>query len=329
MCPFRGIEGRPRLFDQEGMRRLILLACLVAAATCAATASASEIVTRDATGVSLKVDAKGYALVSYKAGGALKRTLLWGAVNANAPTRGGKQVAFKRDFSGGWGTFHTKYWATMKNACGRYDGPPLAWAVTACKAPDGSYWALQSWQRMLPNLGETPWKQEQSVWELHLSHWTGELPQLALNVDWSYSGRFHHVFGTYTYGSSGVYGFKSTSSGVPLDDFGRNIYLDTFDSAYGSGWKRENSFLSHAGGGSFCYGFYPHPPYAGYPAGDRPAGHGAKYRATAIGPGVTPDVMWTGTGLPDFDKSNAELVDLESQMNAAQLALGDPKCVHP
>ena len=80
---------------------------------------------------------------------------------------------------------------------GAYDGPPLAWAVTACKAPDDSYWALQSWQRMLPNLGETPWKPGgQSVWELHLSHWTGETAEARnLNVDWSYSGRFHHVFG--------------------------------------------------------------------------------------------------------------------------------------
>ena len=29
-------------------------------------------------------------------------------------------------------------------------------------------------------------------------------------------------------------------------------------SAYGSGWRRENSFLSHHGTGAFCYGFYPH-----------------------------------------------------------------------
>jgi hypothetical protein len=311
---------------RRALSLLVLAGC--AAACCAATASASEIVARDATGVSLKVDAKGYALITYRDAGALRRALMWGAVDASAPKRGGTQVAFKRDFSGGWGTFKTRYWETMKNTCGRYDGPALVWAVTACKAADGSYWALQSWQRMLPNLGLAPWKREQSVWELHLSHWTGELPQLELNTDWSYHGRFHHVFGTYTYDGGGVYGFKSTSSGVPLDTFGRNVYLDTLESAYGTGWKRENSFLSHAGGGSFCYGFYPHKPYAGYPAGDRPAGHGTKYRATAIGPGVTPDVSWSGAGLPDFDKSDAELVGVESDMNALQLALGDPKCAH-
>jgi hypothetical protein len=38
--------------------------------------------------------------------------------------------------------------------------------------------------------------------------------------------------------------------------------------------------------------------------------------------------MWTAVGLPDFDPNDAELVQLESQMNALQLALGDPKCRH-
>ena len=32
-----------------------------------------------------------------------------------------------------------------------------------------------------------------------------------------------------------VFGFRSTPAGVPLDTFGRNIYVDTFDSAYGAG----------------------------------------------------------------------------------------------
>jgi hypothetical protein len=216
----------------------------------------------------------------------------------------------------------------MKATCRPYDGPALPWIVAACKASDGSYWALQSWQRPLPNLGLAPWKPEQAVWELHASHWTGDVAKLDVYLDWSYHGRYHHLFGTLSYLQSGVYGFRSTSSGVPLDDFGRNIYLDTFDSAYGTGWKRENSFLAHTGTGAFCYGFYPHPPYAGYPGGDRPAGNGVKYRATAIGPGVTPDVMWTGTGLPNFDSSNVELVDQESQMNALQLSLGDRQFRH-
>ena len=37
--------------------------------------------------------------------------------------------------------------------CPTYDGPALADLVAACKAPDGSYWAVQSWDRDLPDYG--------------------------------------------------------------------------------------------------------------------------------------------------------------------------------
>src|SRR5579872_55184 len=41
-------------------------------------------------------------------------------------------------------------------SCPKYTGPQLAWMVVACTAPDGSYWAIQSWQRLLPDYGLTP-----------------------------------------------------------------------------------------------------------------------------------------------------------------------------
>ncbi len=117
--------------------------------------------------------------------------------------------------------------------------------MTACTAPDGSYWAVQSWQRMLPNYGLAA-SPAQAVWELRLSHWSGPLPELTVNLNWAYK-KFHHIFGEFTYLGKPVYGFKSTPQGNPLDTFGRNLYVDTFDSAYGPGWKRENSFLMHKG----------------------------------------------------------------------------------
>ena len=72
------------------------------------------------------------------------------------------QVAFKLDYAGGWGKSHTDSWKTFGDRCGAYDGPALAWKVTACKAPDGSYWALQAWQRMLPNYGVAPTRSSRS-----------------------------------------------------------------------------------------------------------------------------------------------------------------------
>ena len=165
--------------------------------------------------------------------------------------------------------------------------------------PDGSHWALQAWQRGLPNLGLEPWKPLQASWELRLSRWQGDLPKLELWTNWAYSRQFHHVFGRLTYLGQPVYGWRSTAKGSPLDSYGRNIYLDTLNSAYGAGWRRENSFLSHKASGTFCYGFYPHDPYPGYPAtGKRPEGKGERYRATVVGPGVLPDVTWEGAAPP-------------------------------
>lgn len=305
----------------------LALGALIAAATLLSppAASASELLDRDAANVSLHVNAKGEALVSYRARGKTRRVLAWGALNAREPSATIKQVSFRLDYAGGWGKYRRDYWKTFANSCRPYDGPELPWLVTACKANDGSYWALQRWQRMLPNLGLTPWLASQRVFELRLSHWRGPLPVLEGYLNWSYR-RYRHFFGRFTYLGRPVHGFKSTSAGVPLDSYGRNVYLDTKDSAYGPGWRRENSFLTHTGTGVFCYGFYEHDPYAGYPAGRRPEGHGSTYRATVIGPGVTPDVMWEGTDPGDYDPRDDAKAELERSMNELQRSFADPSC---
>jgi len=293
------------------LRRLFLLAA-VALCGSASSAAGSQLIDRNANGVGLAVNAKGEALLTYSAGGTTKHVLAWGAVNALAPARVRPQVAFKLDYAGGYGKYHKDYWKTFGDGCGGYDGPPLGWLVKACKAPDGSYWALQAWQRALPNYGVAP-TAAQSVWELHLSHWQGELPVLTIKLDWSYR-RFQHLYGSFVYRGGGVFGFRSTHGGMPLDTYGRNLYLDTFDSSYGGGWKRENSFLTHRSDGTFCYGFYPH---AGHPAGN-----GSKYRATIIGPGVAPDILWQGDALGAYDRT-ADLAANEEQHSPA---FADPVC---
>jgi hypothetical protein len=272
---------------------LLLVAALAAGVLLPASASASELIDRNAGHVTLKVDAKGQALLSYTARGKRWNVLATGAINAIPPTTARKQVEFKLDYSGGWGSQRKMVWKTLKNACRPYDGPELHWLVTACKAADGSYWAVQAWQRMLPNYGLVP-SAKQSVWELRLSHWSGPIAELDVKMNWAYR-TFDHMFGSFTYLGKPVFGYRSKPSGEPLDTFGRNLYLDTFDSAYGSGWKRENSFLMHRGTGAFCYGFYSH--------GSRPVGKGERYRATIIGPGVTPDIYWEGSPLGDYDQA--------------------------
>ena len=130
--------------------RLALLVAAVTVVAVPATASASEIIDRNANNVSLKVAQNGQALVSYTARGKRWNVLAWGAINAIHPTPGSKQIEFKLDYSGGYGTYKRDVWKTFKDACRPYDGPALKWLVTGCTAADGSYWALQSWPRALP-----------------------------------------------------------------------------------------------------------------------------------------------------------------------------------
>ena len=72
------------------------------------------------------------------------------------------------------------------------------------------------------------------------------------------------------------------------------------------------SFLAHNPTGDFCYSVNPH--------GAHPAGKGARYRATVIGPGVTPDVSWVGAAPGAYDKS------MDAVANAAIAQLGDKLC---
>jgi len=280
------------------LRGLVLVSLLLAVGAGAAPAFGSAIIGRNVSRPTLTIDRQGRAHVSYSSGGRRVVLTAWGAINALAPNRARPQV-----------TFQLRYGEGGKGVCLPYDGPPLAWLVKACKAPDGSYWALQSWQRLKPNYGGT-----QGAWELHLSHWRGPPAQLVVYQNWAY-GRYRHFFGRLTYRGRGVYGYTATGQGAPLDGYGRNIYVDTFDSAYGKGWHRENSFLTHHRGhtlGDFCYGFFPH---FGHPTGE-----GTKYRATAEGPGVTPDVMWAASDVGQFDAG------VQRQMQGLERSWGDPKC---
>jgi len=73
-----------------------------------------------------------------------------------------------------------------------------------------------------------------------------------------------------------------------------------------------NSFLAHAPLGGFCYGFYPHGGHLGV----------GRLRATVIGPGVTPDVMWQG----DPPREYSDEADRAADADLASLLRGDPLC---
>ena len=223
----------------------VAISIVLAALAFGSSALGAQLIDRNATGVLLQVSTmgSGEALLSYRAGGKLKRVLVWGAINARPPTKFQKQFKLHVDYAGGWGKYHTLYWKHFVNQCQKYDGPALPNVVTECKAPDGSYWAVQQWPQALPDLGFTPFTAAQSAKWLEISHWTGPIASLTVNTDWVYSGRFQELFGQYMYAGDPVYGYGTTSVGAPTDNYGRLIYLDTFNSVYGKGWRRENSFV--------------------------------------------------------------------------------------
>jgi hypothetical protein len=305
----------------------LVLAALAVAGCLAAGASASNIFSdRDVQKPTLKVNANGIALVEYATRAGLRRRILaWGAVNAqpNVATASGAQTRFTFDYSGGWKSQKSSsYWKTFKNGCKPYDGPQLPFFVFGCKAPDGSYWALQSWQRNLPMRGFEPWTDEQRGFELHLSHWSGELPVLEIHQNWTYGGGLQGFFGRLMYQGQPVFGTRSPSRSVN-DPWARNIYIDAYNSDYGSGWRHDTAINTHPVNGGFCYTFVPQAPPSGYPS-TAPNGNGLgeRYRISVMGPGVTPIVQWEGARLGPFDS----IRHLEARNLFDQILGGDRHC---
>jgi hypothetical protein len=303
--------------------RRLVLASVVTLAVAAPAAHASQLIGRNATGVRITVN-QGQALVTFRSGGTAKHVLASGAVNARPPSQSVPQVKFKVDYSGR---------GFKGGTCKPYTGPALDYMVAACDGPDGSHWMAQSWPQPLPDLGFTPWKATQRAMWLELSHWTGEVPELTVGQDWVYSGRFREIYGQLKFLGVPVYGFKTTRFGVPLGGYGTLIYLDVLNApAYGPGWHRENSFVPHKGSGGFCYGFYSFDPTKGgyqHPAGAtgrRGPGVGDQYRLIAHGPGVAPNVTWTGPALGAFDGSDQSRALQAAAVNQIK-SWGDSSCL--
>jgi hypothetical protein len=305
------------------LRTAALAAAVVVLGT-AGPAAGSQLIDRNARDVGLLVNGDGQALLSYRTT-AVKRVFAWGAVNAHAPSQTSPQVRFKLNYSGR---------GFKGGSCPRYTGPPLPWVVAACDAPDGSYWAAQAFPQPLPNLGFTPWTDAQRAVWLQLSHWTGDVPTLAVGEDWVWGGKYRQIYGRLTYQGEPVYGFKTTRYGAPLGGYGTLVYLDVLNApAYGPGWTRENSFVTHKPTGVFCYGFYSFDPTKGgyqHPPGQtapRGPGLAERYRLTAHGPGVAPDVGWEGPGIGAYDAADPQARQLQASATALFQSWGEQRCL--
>jgi hypothetical protein len=308
------------------LRILLVGAIAAAAAVLASSASSSVPIGRQAAHVRIAVTAGGQAVVSYRQDGTAQNVLLWGALNArphpscgvlHGPRCGPAQVQMHhlRIFAGG--SLGTRI-LHSRNLCRPYDGPLLPHMVAACKAPDGSYWAAQSWVR-LHKPGTTV---AAGPRELRLSHWHRPLPKLQVKTTWVKAKRvyYDHLYGTYTYRGRPIYGLQWNRIGVPKDRYGRVVYFDTHDSFWGPGWRRAQGFLSKPANGEFCYSFW------GKDWGSLNwRGQGDEYRAMAMGAGVLPDVSWGPAPAPgSYDPVKAWEAYLEQQ----RLSKGSKFC-HP
>jgi hypothetical protein len=284
---------------------VLVLCCFGVLVVGTGMAAASETLgDLNISNVSLAANADGEALITYtQQDGGVRHVLAWGAINALPPSQAVPQVRFQMDYSGGLAKYKNPgYWKRFENGCRPYDGPALVDVVAACDAPDGSYWAIQSWQRLLPVRGFAPWTPIQSAFGFTVSHWTGATAELDVTQNWTYGGQWQALDGRLSYDGQPVFGYKTASATRRGDGYGRFAYIDTYNSVYGSGWRHDTAVTFHEGDGAFCYSFVPQTPPLGYPdSGPRGPGNGQLERVTALGPGVTPDVQWVGPGLGAYD----------------------------
>ena len=159
------------------------------------------------------------------------------------PIRTSPQQRFKLDYAGGWGKYHkSEYWRRFKNVCRAYSGPALVYGVAACTAPDGTHWALQSWQRVQPLRGVDAFpSRPDGTGSCTSRTGRGQLAELEVSRTGRTAGRCRGCSGDYSIEGKPVYGFK-TAKGVAEATGTRGTCTSTrFNSAYGPGWKRDGA----------------------------------------------------------------------------------------
>lgn len=229
-------------------RRTLVSLVALAALALPAGANASIKIAANAHDASLRVNAKGVA------------TILW-------TTAGGKRRSAIVAPSG------RTTWdraARGKDATHETDEASLPMLVELRKGPSGRFFALQSWRRL-----------KGGPVELRFSRWRGaptKLPIRAVCCKW----RSEMVKGRATFHGRPIYGYSFTPQGVPLDKYGRNVYIDFMKAGK---WHRAMGILTHRPTGRFSLWI-------------RKYWRGSAYRARMIGPNwgrtLAPDAQgWT------------------------------------
>jgi hypothetical protein len=221
---------------------MVAVAC-VATLALGGEASASLLITRDARAATLRVDGQGFAEVAWTSAGGARRTVLVAPSGA---------VSYGRQLPG----------ADISSPT---TSPRIPFAVALRRTPDGALWALQVWRRLAGG-----------AYELRFARWRGDPTLLTLQaVCCKWGGE--NVQGRASFQGKPIYGQRSTLQGVPLDPFGRNVYLDSYR---GHDWVRMMGILTNRPSGFFSLWI-------------RSNWQGTRYRGAIIGPN------WGWTLAPD------------------------------
>ena len=194
-------------------RTLLLALGLLLAPAFATGAEGSIKIAGNVSSASLRVNASGWATVSYAKGGRL--------MAAKVAPNG--RVTYGRRAPG-------------RDVSSPSAAVSIPFAVALRRTPNGRFWALQAWQRIKG--GQV---------ELRLSRWRGAPTRLAV---WAHCCKWRSeiVRGRATFHGRPIYGFRSTPTGVPLDGLGRNVYIDSWRAG---GWVRAMGILTHRPTGRF------------------------------------------------------------------------------
>jgi len=246
----------------------IRLLLVVLVAVVPGSAAASKLLSRDVANPRLLIQDPLHAFVSSRG----RYALVCCAINSRFPSRASPNVAFR-----------VRYGVAPHGGCLKTGIRLPLLARPVCRARNGSYWAIQGWRRLMRNHGGTT-----APAELRVSHFTFPVARF---VDLHWVRRFGAplLYGRLVWRGRGAYGFCGSPTGAPCDTYSRLVFLDTYNSRLGRGWRHENSFLTQGPGqrgyrcgapGCFVYSF----------SGRAAAALGQRIRLTADGPGVTPIV---------------------------------------
>lgn len=191
------------------MRQVVIAISALALVAPAAPAVASVTVTTNAQRPALRVDARGYAEVSWIARGERRRLLI--------PPRGRALPGGRlrgRDVSRPSTAFRLPFQRALR------------------RTPDGRYWALQSWK--LTRRGRV---------ELRFSRWRGAPTELEVAAE--PSGDTYLLSGRATFHGRPVTGFWRTLEGTPIR---HAAVLECFACRGQSGWTWFNSVRTQTDG---------------------------------------------------------------------------------